>query len=807
MTWQNVRLGARALVKRPGFTAVAVLTLALGIGANVAIFSVVNAIILRPYAFRDLDRLVLVREGGKDEADRHGRLAAADAIDLAQQPGIFSAATTYRYRQLNLTAQGEVRPVQGCATSAGFFEVLGARPALGRAFLPGEDERGRDEVVVLSHGLWNRLGADPGLLGRTLELDSRPYTVVGIMPRDFDYPAAVEAWLPLSFGPEERVERVRKSTFLLGRLDARLTLAQAGAALASVGRRLESEHPETPAGRTLTLVRLRAELYQYTVPIFSLLQAAAGFLLFLAGANLTNLLFARLVGRERELAIRTALGESRRGLVGVLLAETTLLSLLAGAIAALVSVAAVELIRTSISTEYTKWIPGWDRMRVDGAVLAVTLALAVALGIVFGIASALYSSRGDPATVLKQGGAATSGASRRGRVRSALVAGQVALAMILLVGAGLMTNGFRRLTRVYGGFDPAGVLTLQVAVPEPHGPDPARVLAFQDELLRAVAALPGVRSVGLVANLPASNVNNPKSPFTIEGRPALKAAEAPNADLQIASAGFFPTLEIPVLDGRGISELDGADAPAVAVVSRAMAALYWPDQSPLGQRLELGGSASDRRSLTVVGVVGDVKQNWWDPQPRPTLYLPSRQLARAWMNVAVRTSADPLASVPAIRAVVQAIDPEVALRDVQPMDGLVADSLAIVRVMGMLMTAFGAAALALSALGVYGVMAHAVARRTQEFGTRMAFGAAPADILKLVLGQVVRLSGGGMLVGLPVAAALSQATASLVFGVVTLELPVLAAFAAALLLVGLGAGFVPAWRATRVDPVVALRYE
>jgi putative ABC transport system permease protein len=807
MTWQNVRLSVRALAKRPGFTAAAVLTLALGIGANTAIFSVVNAVILRPYAFPDLDRLVLVREGGNGATTRQGRLAPADAIDLAQESSIFSGATSYRYRQLNLTAGGDVRPVQGCTASAGFFGVLGAQPALGRGFLRGEDEHGRDDVVVLSHGLWNRLGADPGLVGKTLELDGRPHTVVGVMSRGFDYPAAVEAWVPLTFSPEERAERVRKTTFLLGRLAPHLTMGQADAALQSVARRLELEHPQTAAGRTLTLLRLREELYQYTVPIFSLLQAAAGFLLFLAGANLTNLLFARLVGRERELAIRTALGESRTGLAGVLLTETVLLSVLAGAIATAVSVATVELIRTSISTEYTKWVPGWDRMRVDGTVLVVTLALVVALGILFGVASALYSSRTEPAAALKQGGAATSGGSRKGRLRAALVAGQVALAMILLVGAGLMTNGFRRLTRVYGGFDPASVLTLQVAVPEPHGPDPARVLAFQDELVRKLAALPEVRSVGLASNLPASNVNNPRTPFTIEGRPALKAAEAPVADLQIASAGFFPTLAIPVLDGRGLSEQDGPDSQSVAVVSRAMAARFWPDASPLGQRIALGGSASDQRSVTVVGVVGDVKQNWWDPQPRPTLYLPHRQLARAWMNVAVRTTSDPLGSVPAIRAAVQGIDPEVALRDVQPMDRLVADSLAIVRVMGTLMTAFGAVALALSALGVYGVVAHAVARRTQEFGTRMAFGATPTDILKLVMGQVLWLSGIGLLVGLPVAAALSQAAASLVFGVVTVELPVLAGFAAALLLVGLAAGLVPAWRATRVDPLVALRCE
>jgi predicted permease len=334
-----------------------------------------------------------------------------------------------------------------------------------------------------------------------------------------------------------------------------------------------------------------------------------------------------------------------------------------------------------------------------------------------------------------------------------------------------------------------------------------RLVSFQDELLRRLGGLPGVRSVGVVANLPASNVENPWMPFTIEGRPTLKASEAPVADVQVASGDLFRTLAIPLLDGRTFREDDGPAAPPVVAISKGLAGRFWPGSSPLGQRLKLGSPDSDRPWATVVGVVGDVKQNWWDPQPRPVIYLPHRQSPRRSMAVAVRTQSDPLAPLPLIRAAVQAIDPEVGVRDAQPMDGLVDDSLAVVRVMGVLMAAFGGVALALSALGIYGVMSHAVAQRTQELGMRMALGASPRNLLGLVLGQALRLCGLGLVLGVPVAFAMSHALASLVFGVVSVEPAVLVGLAAGLLLVGLAAGFVPAWRATRGDPLLALRQE
>lgn len=804
---QDLRFASRMLRKNPGFTFIAVLTLVLGIGANAAIFSMVNALLLHPYNFRDLDRVVRVWEDrGIDEGYDARFISPADANDFFAAPGVFESSTIYRDRNFNLAREGGVEPVLGCEVSASFFEVLGVAPLFGRTFVKAEEEPGSDQAAILGYGLWQqRFGGDPEILGKTLRLNGRNFAVVGVMPQKFSFPVPSQLWIPLAITPQQKADRSSLSVMALARLRADVSMGGAAAALAAESRRLEEQFPKTNAGRTAMLLQLRKELYLYTVPLFSLLQVAAVFVLLLACANLANLMFARLIGRQKEIAMRTALGAGRGRLAQLFFSETLLVSLVAGLACAAVSLGAVRLLRASISEGWTKWVPGWSEIRVDPAVLVFTLALSALVGLAFGLATILRTGRVNLNITLKEGGPG-SPTRAKAKLRSALVVSQVVFALVLLVCAGLMIQGFARLADVYAALEPTKVLRVEFSLPEKSYDTESKMTNFYQQFLHSSASLQGISYVSISTNAPASNVDNETTFFTIEGQPAPKANQVPSADLQTISPDYFSVLHVSLIAGRFFVETDTPLAPEVVIVSRSMADRFWPGENPLGKRIKLGPADSPSAWASVVGVVADIRENWWNPARQPVIYRPFLQSPRRSMTALLRAGT-PTSYVGPLREIVQRLDPDVALRGVGTLQTEVTDSIGIIRIMGVLMGIFGLAALALSSIGVYGVLSESVAQRTREIGIRFALGANHRDVLKLVLGHALKLTLIGLAIAVPISVAAGRLMASVIYGVVSVNFLVLAVFAGSLLVVALLAGYIPARRAMRVDPTVALRYE
>ena len=807
--FHDFRFGVRALRKKPGFAVTAVLTLALGIGANVAVFSIVNALILRPYPFPGLDRLVLLRAEGPNVVSEV-RIAPADFLDLQRESSIFQMLAAFRVGDSNLTGSGDTQSVVTAAVSPNFFELIGVQPTLGRQFATEETEAGRDAVVILNYGFWQRhFSGVRNILGRSIELDGRKMAIVGIMPRHFRYPVATDLWMPLVLTPQMRSERNAQAVQgraiqVLARLRPEVSLNRAESEVQAFAARLQRQFPDTHSDRSLSLLLLRREQYAFSAPLFLTLQAAALFVLLLAAANLFNLLLARLIDRQKDVAVRTALGASKLRLMQLYMGETVSLALVGGGTALIGSYLAVNFIRTSIPQDYTKWVAGWESIHLDQSVIAFAVALTLIVGLLFAMGASWRSGTPDLNRVLKQGTRASG--RRRGRLRGILVTAQIAFAAVLLAGAGLMVQGFIRLARVYKTFDPGHVLTMEITLPEQRYNDDAKVRAFHQQFLERVAALPGVLSAGTVTNPPASNVDNARSLFAIEGQTILRESDAPSADLQSVSPDFFRSLRIPLLQGRDVTDHDSDGAPLVAVISRTMAARFWPGASAIGQRIKLGSPGSQANWITIVGVVEDVKQNWWDSAARPVIYRPFAQAPKRWINFAIRTSFDPHNAAPAVRDAGRALDPGISF-SLSTMDSEVSDSLAPIRILGILMVVFGAVSIALSALGIYGLLAHSVAQRTHEFGIRMALGAQRGDVLRLVIGQSWKLCAIGLLIGLPSAYLLVRLIENLLYGVIAFSAMVFIALTVALTAVALLAGYLPARRATKVDPMLALRYE
>ncbi|MGO9271210.1 MAG: ABC transporter permease [Terriglobia bacterium] len=802
---QDLRYALRMLAKSPGFTAVAVMALALGIGANTAIFSVIDALLLRPLAFDGLDRLVLVWEtlpqGG--EVDQ---VPPADFRDWSSQNHVFDHLAAYRWWDVNLTGGGEPERVEGCLVSGSFFATLGVKAALGRTFQAGEGQFGWDPVAVISDRLWQqRFGADPDVIGKTVQLDGRTYTVVGVLPPRLEWPTGVELWAPLALTNEEKTERRQASLLVLGRIRPRYSLSEAQAEVDVIARRLGQLHPETSAGRGAKLLPLPGNDFDNIIRSFLLvLMGGAGFVLLMACANVANLQLARAVGRRKEVGLRAALGATRWRLVRQLLTESIVLSLLGAALGTLVAYLGVNLIRTNVPAEQVKDIPGFYAMQLNGRGLEFTLAVALLTGIISGLVPAIRTSKVDLMKTLKEEGRSSTIGSKPLRLRGFLVAAEFALALMLLVGTGLMVKGFVRMFNSQTqDFDPQNVLTLRIALSRWKYPTPHQKAVFYKQVLDRIATIPEVESDGAANSLPSSGEWD-SVVFSIEGHATSVLTEKRHADLEKASGNYFHTLRVPLLKGRDFTAQDEGTAP-VAIISASMARRYWPNEDPLGKQIKLGASDSEEPWMTIVGIVADVKQSILSSTPRPTLYVPYPQSPPAVMTLVVRTGVNPLSLISSVRHEILSVDKDQPIFGIKSMEDFVADNVGGIEIATALMGSFGVVALILAAVGIYSVMAYSVSQRTQEFAVRLALGAQRRDIMGLVVGHGLRLAVAGLVVGLPGAFALTRVMSSLVFGVVGLDLPALGGFTLLLLAVATVASYLPAMRATNANPIEALR--
>ncbi len=800
--WQDLRYGLRMLIKHPGFAAVAVSALALGIGANTAIFSVVNAVLLRPLPYRNPERLVMVWEDhrGRGGPEREW-LSPADWQDWREQNQVFERIAAMLDWGPTLTGQAEPESLVGAAVSHDMFAALGSEPTLGRSFRPEEDRAGAERVVVLSHGLWQRrFGSDPRIIGQALMLSGDSYTVVGVMPAGFKFPviANAELWRTLRPALNPGCQRGCVVLRAIARLKPEATLERARTEMTAIARRIEEQYPQSNKGVGATLIPLHEQLVGNLRDAMLVLLGAVAFVLLIACANVANLMLARSAAREKEMAIRAALGAGRTRIVRQLLTESVLLALVGGALGLLLAYWMVDLL-VSFSPPSALRV---DEIAIDGRVLGFTLGLALLTGLVFGLAPAVQVSRTDLNHSLKEGGRDAPSGARGGRLRGALVAAELALALMLLVGAGLLIKSFVMLQRVDPGFNPDQVLTLNVALPSINYPDRPQITAFYTQLLDRIKALPGVQSVGTTSSLPLGG-NDSDTDFVIEGRPPSPPGQQPVAWYGLVSPDYFRALGMRLVRGRVFTERDDEKASRVVIISEAMARRYFPAEDALGKRLGTGPNAWRE----IVGVMADVKQFGLEIDARPTMYLPDRQSPARAMTVVVRTTAEPLQLAAAVRAAVWEGDKNLAMAKVMPMAQLVSTSIAQPRFILLLLGIFAGVALALAAVGIYGVMSYTVTQRTREIGVRMALGARPRDVLRLVVGQGLLLTALGVGIGLAGAVGLTRLMRTLLFGVQPTDPATFALIALLLAGVALLACYLPARRAAKVDPMVALRYE
>ncbi|MDQ3803874.1 MAG: ABC transporter permease [Acidobacteriota bacterium] len=808
--WQDLRYGLRTLLKNPGFTAVAVIALALGIGANSAIFSVVNAVLLRPLPYRDPDRLVMVWEENTKAGYPRDTPAAANYIDWRDQNQVFEGMAAIADVSFNLTGAGEPERLDGRRVSASLFPLLGVEPHLGRAFLPEEDQPGANRVAVLSHGLWQRrFGADANIAGKPLTLNGESYEVVGVMPPHFQFPSREdELWVPIAFTPQEAASRGRHYLQVLARLKPGVTLGQAQAEMSTIAARLQQQYPEQNTNLGATVTPLHEHVVGDIRPALLVLLGAVGFVLLVACANVANLLLARAAVRQKEIAVRVALGASRLRLVRQFLTESVLLAALGGGLGLLLSVWGVSLLKTFIPENISQA----RAVAVDARVLGFTVLVSLLTGLIFGLAPAVQASNFNLNETLKEGGRDSAAGSRGNRIRALLVVAEVAVSLVLLIGAGLLINSFLRLRNVDPGFRADNLLTMSIELPQQKYPDPARRAAFYTELVSRIEALPGVKSAAVTNWIPLV-FQGDSIGFSIEGRPdpAPGQGRRPTVVTRVVHPHYFRTMGIQLLRGREFGEQDRVESPTVAVISETMARRHWPGEDPTGKRITPGPATSTDPDdwVTIVGVVKDVRQFELGAEPKPQMYV---SYAQGWSffaprHLVVSTAVEPLSLAATVRKTVWEIDKDQPVSDIRTMEEVLSESLARQRFSMLLLGIFAAVALALAAVGIYGVMSYAVAQRTHEIGIRMALGAQRGDVLKLAVGQGLKLVLIGVALGLAAAFALTRVMASLLFGVSATDPATLVTISLVLIGVAVLASYIPARRAAKVDPMIALRYE
>jgi len=798
--WQDLRFGARMLLKQPGFTLIAVLTLALGIGANTAIFSIVNAVLLRPFPYKEPERLVMLRERGSVGGGFSP--SYPNFVDWRAQNTVCSSmSAVLQNESFNFTGAGEPERLQGRRVSAEFFSTLGVKPHVGRDFLPEEDQPGATPAAILSYGLWQRrFGNDPSLIGKQLTLNQQSYTVVGVTPPDFHFGAEADVTVPIGLQAERfRLRGKDPGADVVARLNPNVSEQQAETELNMIAARLEQQYPETNKGRRARVTRLHEFFVGDVRQPLLILLGSVGLVLLIACANVANLLLVRASTRQKEMAVRVALGASRRAIVRQLLTESVLLAALGAAFGILLALWGTSF----IVAQLPDGIPRLHEARVDAPVLGFTLAVSLLTGLLFGLAPALQASRANLTEGLKEGDRGSSGG--RQRLRSVLVVGEVALTLTLLVGAGLLIQSFRRVLQVDPGFNARNLLTMQVSVINPDG---QQVANFFEQLQQKVRSLPGVKSVAVSNGLPFRTANYPG--FFIEGRtdPDNKGAGL----RYTVSPDYFQTMGIELIKGRLFTTEDTRDGPQVIVIDEALAQRHFPNEDPLGKRLKQ--SLPNSPSYEIVGIVRHVEHYRLDGQsPDAQFYTnfnqtPLQSLGRGvGRSLLVRTEVEPLSLASAVRAQVTALNKDQAVFNVRTLEQSVLQSVATRRFSMLLLTVFAIVALALASLGIYGLMSYAVAQRTREIGVRMALGASRRDVLKLVVRQGMKLTFIGLALGLVSSLALTRTMKNLLFNVSATDPATFAAIALLLIAVALLACFVPARRATKVDPLVALRCE
>jgi putative ABC transport system permease protein len=799
---KDIRYGCRSLARHPAFTAVALITLALGIGANTAIFSVVNAVLLRPLPYNDPDRIVWFW-------DTQPQLATAptslpDFLGWKEQNQSFESVAAFLSGNMFLdTGDGTTDTRVGLVTPE-LFSVFHVSPIVGRSFTNEETLPGRFRVAVLSHSMWqNRFGSDRNISGRTIQLSGATYTIIGVMAAGFSYPERVELWRPLPIDPA-KLDPGPHYLNVVGRLKPGVTLAQSQADMSNIAARLSEQNKEKNAGHGVKLEPLTNVVVGDVGLALYILLGAVGFVLLIACANLANLMLARVGARQKEIALRTALGASRFRIIRQLLIESVTLAVGGGVIGLLLAFWAVKWV-VSLSADT---IPRVREISVDPRVAAFTLAVSVITGLLFGLAPALQVSRPDLTDALKESGRTTA-SHRTNRLRSALVVSEVALSLVLLVGAGLMIRSFAKLNQIDPGFKPAQVVTLGVTLLRTKYPQDEQVGQTYSQILERAANAPGVLSAAATSYLPVTG-SNTSDYFTIEGRPPIAKEARPSTEYRVVTPRYFESMGMPLLSGRDFAVTDTRQSPNVVVINDVFARRHFAGENPLGHRLSLQGQARD--PLQIIGVVADARDIWLDQQPTPEIYVPFFQdpLGTDYqrsMTIVARTKSDPGATAGTLRAAVTSVDKSLPVYAVKPMTDYLRDSLSRRRFNLILLTVFSCIALALAAVGIYGVISYGVTQRTHEMGIRMALGAKPRDVLKLVIRQAMLLTLGGVGIGLLAAWGLTRLMKSLLFNVGVTDPLTFVAIAVLMTLIALVAVLIPARRATKVDPLVALRYE
>jgi putative ABC transport system permease protein len=804
---QDVRYGLRMLWRRPGFTAVAVITLALGIGANTTTFSTVNAMLLRPFPFPNLDRIVTVWETAPKQDDNHLSPAPANFRDWTEQSTQIDQLSAVRGWDANLTGGSVAEHVEGSQVTANFFSLLGMGPQLGRYIGSSDFQGGVAPVVVISYGFWQQhLGADPGIVSRQLLLNGQKFTVIGIASADLDFPTGSKVWTPLDLNGTAKEDRETHYLTVFGRLKDGVSIHQAQANLETIAASLGTQYPKSNAGHGVNVRNTVEDLTVGSRQFVLMLMGAAVFVLLLACANVANLQLARASGRQREIALRAALGASRWQVGRQLLVESVLLALFGSAGALLLSALGTNLMRRSIPPFIVEHIAGLKHLQIDSRVFLFTLLVAVLTGVVAGLVPAWHFSRPNVNDTLKEGARGGSPSASRIRFRTLLVISEIALSLVLLVGAGLMVKGFRTLLTNTMGFDRTHVLTFHAVLPEAKYHDKDRIRGYYESVLRNIQALPGVESAACVTSLPSGWSWN-WIEFTAEGKAPATSGDMPSVISQVVTPGFFPALRVSLRQGRLLSDQDGPNAPPVAVISETMARQNWSDQNPLGKHIQLGRPEAAQPFRTIVGVVGDVQPIPLDYDPAPTAYVPVAQQPESSSAFVVRTSGDPLTLAGPVNAQLRAVDADQPAYDIRSLEQVVSDGLSGVQLSARMMLIFGVCALTLAAAGIFAVMAYSVTQRTHEIGVRVALGARRFDMLRLVVGGAMKMAAIGLGIGLVLALLLTRALSSLLFGVVQIDVVTFALLTSLLALVAALAAYIPARWAMQVDPMVALRYE